>query len=54
MKAYQSPSATEMVEAYEQVKATGLKNIRLGNVGVFVRSEEDQKYLMDNVDEGVY
>jgi pyruvate-formate lyase-activating enzyme len=54
MKAYQSPSATEMVEAYEQVKATGLKNIRLGNVGVFVRSQEDQKYLMDNVDEGVY
>jgi pyruvate formate lyase activating enzyme len=54
MKAYQSPSATEMVEAYEQVKATGLKNIRLGNVGVFVRTKEDQKYLMENVDEGLY
>jgi pyruvate formate lyase activating enzyme len=54
MKAYQSPSATEMVEAYEQVKATGLKNIRLGNVGVFVRTKEDQKYLMENVNEGLY
>jgi pyruvate-formate lyase-activating enzyme len=54
MKAYQSPSATEMVEAYERVKATGLKNIRLGNAGVFVRTKEDQKYLMENVDEGLY
>jgi pyruvate-formate lyase-activating enzyme len=54
MKAYKSPSVTEMVEAYQRVKATGLKNIRLGNVGVFARSEEDQEYLMDNVDDGVY
>ena len=51
MKAYKSPSVTEMIEAYHRVKATGLKNIRLGNIGVFARTKEDQEYLMDNVDE---
>ena len=54
MKTYQSPSVTEMVEAYHRVKATGLKNIRLGNVGVFAHTKEDQEYLMENVDDGVY
>jgi pyruvate-formate lyase-activating enzyme len=54
MKAYKSPSVTEMIEAYHRVKATGLKNIRLGNVGVFARTKEDQEYLIENVDEGAY
>lgn len=54
MKAYQSPSVMEMINAYQRVKASGLKNIRLGNVGVFARTKEDQEYLMDNVDEGAY
>jgi pyruvate-formate lyase-activating enzyme len=52
MKAYKSPSVTEMIEAYHRVKATGLKNIRLGNIGVFARTKEDQEYLMDNVGDG--
>jgi hypothetical protein len=43
-----------MVEAYHRVKTTGLKNIRLGNIGVFARTKEDQEYLMENVDEGAY
>lgn len=54
MKSYKSPSVMEIVEAYHRVKATGLKNIRIGNIGVFVRTKEDQEYLVDNVDEGVY
>ena len=54
MKEYKSPSVIEMIEAYHRVKATGLKNIRLGNIGVFARTKEDQEYLMNNVDEGVY
>jgi nitrite reductase/ring-hydroxylating ferredoxin subunit len=43
-----------MVAAYQQVKAVGLTNVRLGNVGVFARSAEDQAYLMENVDPGAY
>jgi pyruvate-formate lyase-activating enzyme len=54
MKDFASPTAVEMVEAYRRVKAVGLKNIRLGNVGVFARSEADQAFLMENVDPGAF
>ena len=50
MKDYCSPTVKEMVLAYQRVKAAGLKNIRLGNLGVFARTEADQIYLMENVD----
>jgi hypothetical protein len=43
-----------MVEAYQRVKMVGLNNIRLGNVGVFARSEADQTYLMENVDPSAF
>ena len=43
-----------MVEAYQRVKAVGLTNIRLGNVGVFARTADDQVFLMENVDPAVY
>ena len=36
MKRYKSPKVSEMVEAYHAVKAVGLRNVRLGNTGVFV------------------
>ena len=36
------------------LKATGLTNIRLGNVGVFAPSEEDQQYLLDSVEKGAF
>ncbi|MGD2186262.1 MAG: radical SAM protein [Desulfobacterales bacterium] len=54
MKDFNRPSVAEMVEAYQRVKKVGLKNIRLGNVGVFVRSEADQAYLMENVDPAAF
>ena len=54
MKNHASPTVVEMVDAYRRVKALGLKNIRLGNLGVFARSEADQAYLMKNVDPGAY
>ena len=54
MKNYRRPTVNEMVAAYKQVKATGLKNIRLGNLGVFVRTEADQKYLLENAAPGAF
>ncbi|MGD9225599.1 MAG: radical SAM protein [Desulfobacterales bacterium] len=54
MKDHASPTVVEMVEAYRRVKAVGLKNIRLGNVGVIARSKADQAYLVENVDPGAY
>jgi pyruvate-formate lyase-activating enzyme len=54
MKNYSKPTVIQMVEAYQRAKAAGLENIRLGNLGVFLKSEADQRYLMENVDPGAY
>jgi len=54
MKVCRSPTVKEMVLAYQSVKAAGLRNIRLGNLGVFARTEADQIYLMENVDSAVF
>jgi pyruvate-formate lyase-activating enzyme len=54
MKNFKRPSVKQMVDAYQAVKATGLLNIRLGNLGVFAVTEEDQEYLMANVEAGAY
>ena len=43
-------TAEEMVEAYTKAKSTGLQNIRLGNLGVFVHNDEDRDYLKANID----
>ncbi|MGD2271703.1 MAG: radical SAM protein [Desulfobacterales bacterium] len=51
MKNYRAPTVTEMVEAYHRVRETGLQHIRLGNVGVFARSEKERRYLQTHVDE---
>lgn len=54
MKNYRSPTVREMTAAYHKVKATGLNNIRLGNLGVFIRSKADKIYLVENVDPGAF
>ena len=47
-------AVSEMVEAYQKTKATGLQSIRLGNIGVFAGSEEDMAYLTRNVEQGAF
>lgn len=54
MKDHRGPTTEEMVDAYRKAKETGLENIRLGNLGVFVKTEEDQQYLIDNVSRNAY
>jgi pyruvate-formate lyase-activating enzyme len=44
------PHTKEMVEAYTKVKSTGLQNIRLGNLAVFMHNGKDRDYLMANID----
>ena len=41
LKEVPPPSLRQMLEAYTRVKDIGLKNVRLGNIGIFVRTEED-------------
>jgi pyruvate-formate lyase-activating enzyme len=54
MKDFPKPSVAGMVKAYQRVKAVGLKNIRLGNLGTFIRTEMDQLFLMTHVERGAY
>jgi pyruvate-formate lyase-activating enzyme len=54
MQDHRSPTVKEMVLAYQHVKASGLKNVRLGNLGVFARTEADRAYLIDNVEPAAY
>ena len=54
MKDFRSPTVEEIVDAYQGVKSVGLKNIRIGNVGVFAHTEKDQKYLISHVDKGCF
>ncbi len=49
MLTYREPSASEMIAAYHDAKAAGLRNVRLGNLGVFVRTTEDLDLLTRNV-----
>jgi pyruvate-formate lyase-activating enzyme len=41
-----SPTFAEMRDAYSRCRDSGLKNIRLGNTGVFVKSVDQQEYLI--------
>ncbi len=54
MMEYRSPTVVEMAEAYEAVKSIGLRHVRLGNVGLFAKTEEDLEYLGAHVDRGAY
>ena len=54
MKRYKSPKLSEMIEAYMGVRAVGLRNVRLGNTGVFASSEQDYVLLKRKVAAGDY
>ncbi|MEN3046587.1 MAG: radical SAM protein [Candidatus Hydrothermales bacterium] len=50
LKNLRSPTLDEMLEAYKVVKEVGLKNVRLGNIGLFVKNEEDLNLLIRLMD----
>jgi len=54
MKENRSPTLQEMIAAFTEVKATGLKNVRLGNTGIFARQEEDYSLLLEKVGPGAF
>ena len=49
MSRYRSPNTAEMIAAYESVKASGLQRVRLGNQGVFVKTDKDYQLLTRHV-----
>jgi pyruvate formate lyase activating enzyme len=54
MKRYKSPRVSDMVEAYHEVIAVGLRNVKLGNVRVFASTAEDHHLLKAEVGVGNY
>ena len=54
MKRYKSPKISEMIDAYLGVKAVGLRNVRLGNTGMFASSEQEYDLLKKKVGVGNY
>jgi pyruvate formate lyase activating enzyme len=49
LKEVPSPNLNQMLDAYARVKDVGLKNVRLGNNGIFVKTEEDLALLQETV-----
>jgi pyruvate formate lyase activating enzyme len=45
MHGYRSPTTHEMLAAYKACKSAGLEQIKLGNLGIFIRDEGDQELL---------
>jgi pyruvate-formate lyase-activating enzyme len=41
------PNLGQMPEAYKRAKDCGLEHVRLGNIGIFVRTEEEYQALRD-------
>jgi pyruvate-formate lyase-activating enzyme len=54
MKDSRSPKLSEMIDAYLTVKSAGLRNVRLGNTGIFAKSEEDHRILQETLGPDVY
>ena len=54
MQHFRPPNTAEMTAAYLQVKKVGLKNVRLGNLEIFCKTDADRRYLEKNVDKTDY
>ena len=54
MKNFRSPTAEEIVRAYENAKKAGLLHVRVGNLGVFAKTVEDYVYLEAHLDSEAY
>ncbi|MHA1381263.1 MAG: hypothetical protein ACTSRG_23090 [Candidatus Helarchaeota archaeon] len=46
MKNERSPNLIEMLKAFSIVKGTGLKNVKLGNIGQFIKDEQELQILL--------
>jgi pyruvate-formate lyase-activating enzyme len=45
LKEYRSPTFKEMMASYNIMKTEGLKYIRLGNIGVFTKTDEQREQI---------
>ncbi|MFX0107660.1 MAG: radical SAM protein [Candidatus Hodarchaeota archaeon] len=47
---HRPPTINEMIESYMAMQDAGLKNLRMGNLGVIVKSKEDEQQLSEILD----
>ena len=47
MTSFRSPTTDEMLDAYAAARDAGLRNVRVGNIGVFARSREEADRVME-------
>ena len=46
---YRGPKTEEMVRSFLAMQGEGLVNLRLGNLGVFLQTDQDASYLVENL-----
>jgi len=49
MRNFRSPNVYEMINAFTLVQASGLKNVRLGNTGIFAKGDAEYRLLEELV-----
>lgn len=49
MKRARAPTLPEMLDVFHKVKNTGLKNVKLGNCGVFTKTNQEWEKLLNEV-----
>ena len=49
MKNSKPPALSDMVRIYHRVKEIGLNNVKLGNCGVFAKSNQDWERLLNEI-----
>jgi len=47
MRTFRVPTVEEMLAAYRAARGAGLKNVRLGNIGVFVRTQAQLDHVLE-------
>ncbi len=53
MKDVPSPNLKQMLDSCNSAREAGLKNVRLGNIGIFVKTEEDYKLFLKSARDGL-
>jgi pyruvate-formate lyase-activating enzyme len=51
---YRAPRKEEIAESYQIMKNQGLTNLRIGNLGTFIKNNEDMKYLEERLGSDFY
>ncbi len=49
LKDYRSPNLNEIIDVFNFVKDIGLKNVRIGNIGIIAKTKEDFRELIKQV-----